>query len=58
MALIEIAAQRQRDRTSAVGRLVRLRAALVRFALRLNGGGMPKQLDPADRAELERTIFG
>jgi hypothetical protein len=58
MALTEIAAEGHRQRTRSVGHLARLRGALGRFAVRLNGSGLPKQLDPADQAEIERTVFG
>ena len=58
MALTEIAAAGHRQRTRSAGRLARLRRALGRFAVRLNGTALPKQLDPADQAEIERTVFG
>ncbi len=58
MVLIEIAAPGDRERRRSRGRLVQWRAALGRLALRLNGSALPKQLDPADQAELERTVFG
>ncbi len=58
MALIEVAAPGHRERARPLGHLARLRSTLGRFALRLNGSALPKQLDPADQAELERTVFG
>lgn len=57
MALTEIAAAGHRQRTRSAGRLARLRRALGRFAVRLNGSAL-KQLDPAHQAEIERTVFG
>lgn len=33
-------------------------AAVTSIGARLNGSALPTQLDAADRAELERTIFG
>jgi len=37
---------------------VRAWNALAALGRRLNGTALPMQLDAADRAELERTIFG